>query len=249
MSATLSAPLSIDPILILTLSQQTELMMLCAICNSANLVIPCLTCERPQCEECFSKEDDRLRTCKGCRMELELEMNREEQEVQEEEKQEEEEEEEIQEEEEEEQEEEPIPPPPSRQLHLGTLLHPTHPEFHPIEDIERGVRPFEGTLYPSYREWKHAENILVSHIMFTSSSAGIQMPRYDGLLYLVGQMIHRFVNHSTLTTDYMLRYQEDDVNPGHYVWVKYMSTYFNHSPNPHDVNIFYPYPLPLQFHL
>ena len=237
MSATLSSLLPIDPILILALTYPTELMILCAICSSSNLVIPCLTCERSQCEECFSKEEDRIRTCKGCRMELELEMNREE--VQEEK-------EEVQEEEEEE-EEEPIPSP-TRQLHLGTLLHPTHPEFHPIEDIERGVRPFEGILYPSYLQWKHAENILVSHIMFTSSSAGIRLPRYDGLLYLVGQMIHRFVNHSTLTTDYMLCYQED-VNPGHYVWVKYMSTYFNRSPNPYGANIFYPYPLPLQFHL
>jgi hypothetical protein len=219
-------------------------LALCAICRSADLVIPCLTCERPQCEACFSKEDDRLRTCKGCRVEKELEMDwdplvdPEFPEMDSESESEEEEEEEVL----------SYPPPPTLQPHLGYLYHPSHPNARPVEHLETGLRPFPGILYPSYDDWKHAETILVSHIHFTTSSMGFQPPRVD-TRYLVGQMIHRFANHSTLTTDYMLCYEADLANPGRYVWQKYMSTYYNRSPIPYDENIFFPYPLPLAFHL
>jgi hypothetical protein len=221
-------------------------LALCAICRSADIVIPCLTCNRPQCEECYSKEDDLLRTCKGCRMEKDLEMNfmsesplsdfpppDEEQE---------------QEQEEEEEEEGMVPPPPSLQLSLGMMYHPNHLNAGPMEYLEPGVRRFDGLLYPTYHEWKHAENILIGHIQFTTSSYGVQQP-WLFTKYLIGRMIHRFANHSTLTTDYMLSYEPDMVNPGRYVWQKYMSTYYNKSPCPYDENIFFPYPLPLQFDL
>jgi len=238
-------------------------LALCAICRSADLVIPCLTCNRPQCEECFSKEEDLLRSCKGCRMEHDLNMNfpvdfpsgtpLEEQEPEQEEPEQEEPEQEPEQEPEEEPEEEEkqevvIPPPrPALQLHLGMMYHPNHPNAGPIEYLETGVRRFEGLMYPTYLEWKNAENILLSHIQFTTSSYGIQQP-WLFTKYLIGQMIHRFPNHSTLTTDYMLAYEPDIVNPGSYVWRKYMSTYYNKSPLPYDENIFFPYPLPLQFH-
>ena len=236
-------------------------MALCAICRSADLVIPCLTCNRPQCEECFSKEDDLLRSCKGCRMEKDLEMDflsesplsnlfcsADAEQEQEQEEQEQEEQEQEQEEQEEQEEQGPIPPPPTLQLHLNMMYHPSHLNAGPIEYLETGVRRFDGLLYPTYLEWKHAQNILISHIQFTTSSYGIQQP-WLFTKYLVGQMIHRFANHSSLTTDYMFAYEPDPVNPGHYVWIKYMSTYYNKSPCPYDENIFFPYPLPLQFHL
>ena len=244
----LTNALPIDPMLSITLNQTVTLMMtLCAICGSADLVIPCLTCERPQCEECFSKEDDLLRTCKGCLLEKALCLDEEDLlapvPVEEEEE----------EEEEEEKEQEdmsvgtvPPPPPPALQLHLGYMFHPSHRNAHPREYMERGVHPFSTMSYPTYNEWKHAENILVSHIMFTTSSTGIQRPRVD-IMYLVGQLVHRFMNQTTLTTDYMMRFEEDIVNPGHYIWVKYISTYYSRSPLPYNENIFYPYPLPLQF--
>lgn len=230
-------------------------LALCAICRSADLVIPCLTCNRPQCEECFSKEEDLLRSCKGCRMEQDLEMDpvlssddpfsfmeEPEQELEQEPEQEPE-----QELEQELEQEVMIPPRPALQLHLGMMYHPNHPNAGPIEYLETGVRRFEGLMYPTYLEWKNAENILLSHIQFTTSSYGIQQP-WLFTKYLIGQMIHRFPNHSTLTTDYMLAYEPDAVNPGSYVWRKYMSTYYNKSPLPYDENIFFPYPLPLQFH-
>jgi hypothetical protein len=157
-------------------------------------------------------------------------------------------EQELEQEPEEEKQEVMIPPPrPALQLHLGMMYHPNHPNAGPIEYLETGVRRFEGLMYPTYLEWKNAENILLSHIQFTTSSYGIQQP-WLFTKYLIGQMIHRFPNHSTLTTDYMLAYEPDIVNPGSYVWRKYMSTYYNKSPLPYDENIFFPYPLPLQFH-
>ena len=216
-------------------------MALCVICRSSGLVIPCLSCDRPQCEECFSKEDDLLRTCKACRMEQELEMDKEQWnpmlDV------------DTDDEEEEEDDYEDFPDaPPSLRPHLGYMVHPSHPSAHPVEHMERGLLPFDGILYPTQEEWKHAENILVSHIQFTTGHQGYHVPHIDRL-YLIGQMIHRFPNLSTVTTDYMLAYEEDMVNPGHYLWRKYMSTYYNKSPIPYDQNIFFPYPLPLAFHL
>ena len=217
-------------------------MALCAICRSADLVVPCMTCNRPQCRECYSPEDDFLRFCKGCRMEKDLEMDfLSESPLS---KREEEQEEEQEEEREEEQEEKQSSPP--LRLHR-TMMYP-HPQAGPVELLEIGVRRFASLLYPTYLEWKHAENILVGHIQFTTSSYGVQQP-WIFTKYLVGQMTHRFVNHSSLTTDYMLAYEPDLVNPGHFVWRKYISTYYNKSPIPYDENIFFPYPLPLQFHL
>ena len=237
-------------------------LTLCAICNSGDIVIPCLTCNRAQCEECLTKEDDIICICRGCRMDKELEMNKGEEEEEEEEKE----------------KEDCMNPwmkpdavveseyvpglplvsvasvasvasaPPALKLHLGYMYHPRHQNAHPIEYMEKGVYRFEGMLYPTFQEWKHAEHILMSHIMFTSDSMGVVQPCMEQM-YLVGQMIHRFVNHATLTTDYMLSYESDPVNPCQNIWVKYISTYYSKSPMPYDENIFYPYPLPLQFHL
>lgn len=224
-------------------------MTLCAICCSADLVIPCLACHRPQCEECFSREDDLLRTCKACRMEKELEMDKEsvkwnpmlDVDTDDEE------EEEVDFPDDIPQWRDSAPPPPSFRPHLGYMVHPSHPLAHPVEYIERGLLPFDGILYPTQEEWKHAENILFSHIQFTSGHNGYYVPHLDKR-YLIGQMIHRFPNLSTVTTDYMLAYEEDLANPGHYLWRKYMATYYNKSPLPYDQNIFFPWPLPLAFH-
>lgn len=150
-------------------------------------------------------------------------------------------------EEEEEEQEEPVtpqtlPPPPSAQLHLGNMYHPAHPNFRPY--VEHGTMMFRPIPYPSYEEWKYAEQILMSHIMFCTSDSGFQSPQV-GRMYLVGRVYYSAP--TSITTDYMLSYEHDPANPHEYVWVKYMSTYFNQSPMPYDENVFYPYALPIIF--
>lgn len=220
---------------------------LCAICDCTELVVPCITCNRYQCEACFAQEDTLLLSCKGCRIENDLEMDfpfmsplSEKQMVKHPEQE--------QEQELEKQENEPISPRMTLPPHPDTMFLQPHPNAYLTEHMEIGLRPFEGILYPTLMEWKHAENILVNHIYFTMNSYGIQPP-WIFTKYLVGQMIHHFPNQSVIATDYMLSYEPDFVNPGHYHWRKYMSTYYNRSPIPYDENIFFPYPLPLQFHL
>ena len=184
-------------------------------------------------------------------MERELNMDQEhaypglEMELNEEEEEQEEEQEEQEEEEQEEQEEQlPIPPPPAQKLHLRNMYHPAHPNFHPYEYVEHGMMMFRPIQYPSYDEWKYAEQVLMSQIMFCTSDDGLQSPQ-EGMKYLVGRVYYSAP--TSITTDYMLSYEHDLVNPSQYIWVKYMSTYFNQSQMPYDKNMFYPYPLPLIF--
>lgn len=236
--------LSMNPLMIPSILTAIPLAMtLCAICRSADLVIPCQTCHRAQCQDCFSTEEDAIRSCKGCRMERELNMDQEldfdptlemvlnEEEEQEEEK------------------EQPVtpqapPPPPTAQLHLGNMYHPAHVNFRPYEYVEHGTMIFRPIQYPTYDEWKYAEQVLMSQIMFCTSDSGIQSPKV-GKMYLVGRVYYS--SPTSITTDYMLSYEHDPANPHEYVWVKYMSTYFNQSPMPHDENMFYPYALPIIF--
>ena len=136
------------------------------------------------------------------------------------------------------------PPPPTAELHLGNMYHPAHVNFHPYEYVEHGTMIFRPIQYPTYDEWKYAEQVLMSQIMFCTSDAGIQTPKV-GKMYLVGRVYYSAP--TSITTDYMLSYEEDLVNPHEYVWVNYMSTYYNQSPMPHDENVFYPYGLPIIF--
>ena len=115
----------------------------------------------------------------------------------------------------------------------------------PIHLIERNTLPFHGIPYPSTSQWKQVEQILVSHIQFTTSSEGIQKPR-PNMRYLVGRVNHRFTNRAVATTDYLMVYEQNP-HTGSYEWMRYVSTYYDKSAIPHDANIFYPYPLPLQF--
>ena len=215
-------------------------MTLCAICNSSNMVIPCLTCYRAQCEDCFSKEEDEKRSCKGCQMVRELNMNQEhdfhipEQSDQDQD----------QDQDQSDQDQEVILPVPTARLHLGNVYHPSHRNFHPYEYVEHGTMIFRPIQYPSYDEWKYAEQVLMSQIMFCTSDDGIQSPKVRKM-YLVGRVYYSAP--TSITTDYMLSYEHDPVNLHEYIWVRYMSTYYNKSPMPHDENVFYPYPLPIIF--
>ena len=127
-----------------------------------------------------------------------------------------------------------------------SVLYPTpvNPDL-PLHQIEANTVPFHGIPYPDRFQWKQVEDILMSHIQFTVSADGIQKPILDAR-YLVGRVQHRFVNRSVATTDYMMVYEENKYTRM-YEWRRYMSTYYHKSPMPHDVNLFYPYPLPLQF--
>ena len=203
-------------------------LAICAICQSSGLVIPCMTCQRLQCDDCFSKVLDEERSCHGCKMVEELEMDAPEKEQEQEQEQ------------EEEQVVGPVPPPPALQLHLEYQLPRNHIAYRPIEYIEPGTMLFHPIPQAPQDQWKYAEDMLENYITFTTSSNGPSKP-IPGFRYLVGRFTHS--SRVALVTDYMLAYEEDD--HGVFGWTRYMSTYYNMSPLPYDANIFYPQPLPL----
>jgi hypothetical protein len=205
-------------------------LAICAICQSSGLVIPCMTCQRAQCDECFSKVLDEERSCHGCKMVEELGMDAPEEEKEEEPEPEPEPESVVG----------PVPPPPALQLHLEYHLPRSHIASRPIEYIEPGTILFHPILYAPQDQWKYAEDMLENYITFTTSSDGPSKP-IPGFRYLVGRFTHS--SRVALVTDYMLAYEADD--HGVYGWTRYMSTYYNMSPLPYDANIFYPQPLPL----
>lgn len=128
------------------------------------------------------------------------------------------------------------------------ILEPGQPgrtSEQPIHLIEKNTLPFHGITYPNDSHWKQVEHILMSHIQFTTSSEGIQEPKTN-TRYLVGRVNHRFTNQAVATTDYLMVYERNPYT-GTYEWSRYIATYYDKSPIPHDVNPFYPYPLPLQF--
>ena len=192
-------------------------LTVCAICQSSGLVIPCLTCGRQQCEDCFLQQSDEKRMCRGCEMEKELEMDRVEEPV---------EEESIEEEPVEESAEQPMPRPV-----MG---------YRPTEYIEPGTVLFQPIPRPLVDQWIYAERLLENYIAFVMSKEAPSKP-VPGFQYLVGRFTHS--TRMALVTDYMLCYEEDE--NGSYGWTRYMSTYYNMSPMPYDGNIFYPHPLPL----
>lgn len=209
-------------------------MTICAICQATDLTIPCMSCQRLQCEECFSRSADANQSCRACELEKNLGMN---------------EEEEMEEpgsrsgsdsEPEEEPVIAPIPPPPALQLHLEYQLPRDHVAYRPLEYIEPGTILYHPIMRPTQDQWKYAEDMLENYITFTASDSGPSKP-IIGFRYLVGRFTHS--SRVALVTDYMLSYEMDD--HGVYGWMRCVSTYYNMSPMPYDGNIFYPHPLPI----
>lgn len=214
---------------------------ICSLCNTESLVLPCVTCHRPQCETCFFTLSPSKKSCEGCRLERFLEMDREteyrgfqfDEEVKEEE---------GKEEGKEEEEAEPgnsYPPMVFEEFGPG----PSHPDY-PQEYVEAGTIIFRPILYPTEEDWKYATQILESQILFTTSDSGPQPPQLY-TRYLVGRIYHSYP--TSMTTDYMLSYEHHPHRPSEFIWIKYMATYYNKSPMPHEKNMFYPHPLPLRF--
>jgi len=116
-----------------------------------------------------------------------------------------------------------------------------HPDY-PQECVEQGTMIFRPIVYPSEEEWRYASQVLESHILFTASDAGLSQP-HPYARYLVGGVYDAAP--TSITTDYMLSYEHDPRNPSKMIWIKYMATYYNQSPMPHEKNVFYPYRLPL----
>jgi|LauGreDrversion4_2_1035121.scaffolds.fasta_scaffold43236_3 hypothetical protein len=229
-------------------------LTICAICQSQDMVIPCLTCNRSQCEECFSKESDLHQSCLGCQMDRDLQMNESvfDDQISYEE---------VSDDEvvdhpivvdqifdgqityedvSEECEEELPLAPPALQLHLEYQLPRDHQASRPIEYIEHGTIMYHAIPQPTLDDWKYAEQILNNYIAFTGSDNGHSKPIL-GFRYLVGRYTHSDL--VALVTDYMLSYEADANNV--YGWTRYVSTYYNKSPMPYDANIFYPHQFPL----
>lgn len=200
----------------------------CAICNTVDMVIPCQACHRSQCMSCFSPNvSDPI--CDGCRLERLLGVD-ETKEV----------EADADTDADAEGEEDIIGEPAV----FERLPYPMNPE-QPLHLIEPGTLPFQGLSYPSGGHWKEVERILENYIYFTTSSIGPHKPSLN-THYLVGRTPYIYPNRAMVLTDYMLSY-EHNPKTNVYEWRRLMSTYYHKSPIPHHVNLFYPYPLPLQF--
>jgi hypothetical protein len=141
----------------------------------------------------------------------------------------------------EEAEEEDAPGDPSA---FERLPYPMNPN-QPVHMIEPLTMPFHGISYPSPSHWKQVEHILENWIHFGTSSAGPQKPQLN-TRYLVGRTHHMYPNRAQATTDYLMSYEQNPQS-NTYEWRRLMATYYHLSPIPHDINLFYPYPLPLQF--
>jgi hypothetical protein len=209
----------------------------CSICGTHELLLPCLACGRRQCEDCLLDTCASGDTCEGCRLEHFLSMDG------------------------------PLEEDTalcssssedsslcsSDSLEPG-LVAPPQPDQRvpweygqdtrcPREFVEPGTMFFRRTYYPSEEEWKYTSQVLESHILFTTSDAGPQQPQ-PYTMYLVGRSYHS--SPTSMTTDYMLAYEHHPRNPQTFQWMRYMATYYNKSPMPHEKNVFYPYPLPIQ---
>lgn len=190
----------------------------CGICNTVDMVIACQACHRSQCMSCFSPNESEP-ICEGCRMERLLG---------------------VDETKELEREEDII----TEASVFEGLPYPMNPE-QPLHLIEPGTLPFEGLSYPTVEHWKEVERILENYIRFTTSSLGPDKPRLN-THYLVGRTPYIYPNRAMVITDYMMSYEQNPQS-NQYEWRRLMSTYYHKSPIPHHVNLFYPYPLPLQF--
>jgi hypothetical protein len=111
----------------------------------------------------------------------------------------------------------------------------------PKEYVEPGTLLSRPIWHPSESDWRYATQVLESHILFTTSSAGLQPPVLY-MKYLVGKVFDPFTG---TIIEYMLSYEPHPKNPCHYVWFRHITTYYQASPMPSEKNIFYPYPLPL----
>lgn len=227
----LALPLPLPLALPLAFGQPSALPLppfspICSVCAMPDLVLPCLTCHRPQCETCFFALPNK-KECEGCRLERILEMGEEEEEMEEEE------------------EEEPgvLPPsppsPPSPPL--SALLDPVS-SWGVGEVVEPGIFLSRPLWYPSEEEWRMTQQILESHILFTSSSAG-PLPPVPYMKYLVGRVYDPYTR---LTTEYLMSYEpiQSQSQPDSH-WKRYMVTYYMFSPMPWERDLFAPYPLPL----
>lgn len=106
--------------------------------------------------------------------------------------------------------------------------------------MEKGTLPLRDLVFPSKDQWKTVESILMTYILFTTSSVSIHKP-IPGYRYLVGSAHHVYSNRASARTDYIMVWDPE------YDWGRYMVTYYDQSPMRHDKNVFYPLPLPLQF--
>lgn len=210
---------------------------MCSICGTQDLILPCLTCYRRQCETCV-KSAYSLTECEGCRLERVLAMDEDTEfwNVREQEDEEDKEDKDA--------EEEPgLLPAPMVFEEFGPA-HVSDPDY-PQEYVEPGTMIFREIPYPTEDEWRYAGQVLESHILFTTSDAGPQQP-HPYTKYLVGRVYYS--SPTSITTDYMMSYEHDPRNPSKMIWIKYIATYYNQSPMPHEKNAFYPYPLPLRFY-
>jgi hypothetical protein len=189
---------------------------------------------------------DRETQYNGFLEEGQLEEEEQEQEPEEEEQLEEE-EEQLEEEEQEEEEQEPglLPRPMVFQEFAPKGGVTAWNVRYPQEYVEHGTMIFRPIQYPSEEEWRYASQVLESQILFTTSDAGPQPPQVY-TTYLVGRVYYS--SPTSITTDYMMSYERNPRNSSEFIWVKYMATYYNKSPMPHEKNVFYPYPLPLRFY-
>ncbi len=130
------------------------------------------------------------------------------------------------------------PASPASSLSPASFSCPDYPQ----EYVEQGTMIFRPMVYPSEEEWRYASQVLENRILFTSSDAGLSQPQ-PYTKYLVGRVYD--ATPTSITTDYMLSYEHDPRNPSTMIWIKYMATYYNKSPIPHEKNMFYPYRLPL----
>ena len=79
--------------------------------------------------------------------------------------------------------------------------------------------------YPSESEWKQMENDAQDRIYFTITDEPGQV--HPNMYYLIGRQIL-----AGKTTDYMLLWEESEYYTG---WRRFISVYYHHSPQPHDV--------------
>jgi len=79
--------------------------------------------------------------------------------------------------------------------------------------------------YPSESEWKKMEEEADTRIYFTISDEPGEV--HPNMYYLVGRQTL-----AGKTTDYMLLWEESEYYTG---WRRFISVYYHHSPQPHDV--------------
>jgi hypothetical protein len=100
-------------------------------------------------------------------------------------------------------------------------------------------------IHPSNAMWKYAEHRLEDFITFTVANTP-QRPTI-GVRYLVGRYVMNYPVYpiNAITTDFIMIYDLQDEET--YGWSQYVVAYYDKSPFPHEVNVFYPLALPIQF--